>query len=69
MLHIAASAEKLSEHPLGKAIVASCDGNLYEASDFKVIAGRGISASVQGKNILAGKADFKLSERVDIQWH
>lgn len=67
ILHIAASAEKLSEHPLGKAIVASCDGNLYEASDFKVIAGRGISASVQGKNVLAGKADFMLSERVDIQ--
>lgn len=67
ILRIAASAEKLSEHPLGKAIVASCDGNLYEASDFKVIAGRGISASVQGKNVLAGKADFMLSERVDIQ--
>ena len=67
ILRIAASAEKLSEHPLGKAIVASCDGNLYEASDFKVIAGRGISASVQGKSVLAGKADFMLSERVDIQ--
>ncbi len=67
ILRIAASAEKLSEHPLGKAIVANCDGNLYEVSDFKVIAGRGISASVQGKNVLAGKADFMLSERVDIQ--
>ena len=67
ILRIAASAEKLSEHPLGKAIVASCEGSLYEASDFMVIAGRGISASVQGKNVLAGKADFMQSEGVDIQ--
>lgn len=67
ILRIAASAEKLSEHPLGKAIVAGYDGELYKAADFKVIAGRGISATVQGKNVLAGKADFMKSEGVDIQ--
>ena len=67
ILRIAASAEKLSEHPLGKAIVADYEGELYEAADFKVIAGRGISATVQGKNVLAGKADFMQSEGVDIQ--
>ncbi|MCR4961786.1 MAG: cation-translocating P-type ATPase, partial [Lachnospiraceae bacterium] len=67
ILRIAASAEKLSEHPLGKAIVADYDGELYEAADFKVIAGRGISATVHGKNVLAGKADFMQSEGVDIQ--
>ncbi len=67
ILRIAASAEKLSEHPLGKAIVADYEGELYEVSDFKVIAGRGISATVQGKSVLAGKADFMQSEGVDIQ--
>ena len=67
ILRIAASAEKLSEHPLGKAIVAGYEGELYEASDFKVIAGRGISAKVQGKNVLAGKADFMQSEGADIK--
>jgi len=67
ILRIAASAEKLSEHPLGKAIVADYEGELYEASDFKVIAGRGISATIQGKNVLAGKEDFMQSEGVDIQ--
>nr|MCR4961984.1 cation-translocating P-type ATPase [Lachnospiraceae bacterium] len=67
ILRIAASAEKLSEHPLGRAIVADYEGELYEAADFKVIAGRGISAKVQGKNVLAGKADFMQSEGVDIQ--
>ena len=67
ILRIAASAEKLSEHPLGKAIVAGYEGELYEAADFKVIAGRGISAKVQCKNVLAGKADFMQSEGVDIK--
>lgn len=67
ILRIAASAEKLSEHPLGKAIVADYEGELYEAADFKVIAGRGISATIQGKSVLAGKADFMQSEGVDIQ--
>ncbi len=66
ILRIAASAEKLSEHPLGKAVVAGCAGSLYEAKDFKVMAGRGISAVVSGKHILAGKADFMQSEKVDI---
>ncbi len=67
ILRIVASAEKLSEHPLGKAIVADYEGEPYEATDFKVMAGRGISATIQGKNVLAGKADFMQSEGVDIQ--
>lgn len=66
ILRIAASAEKLSEHPLGRAIVAGCKEDLYDITDFKVIAGRGIKAQVLGKSVLAGKADFMKSERVDL---
>lgn len=40
ILRIAASAEKQSEHPLGRAIVAGCKEDLYDITDFKVIAGR-----------------------------
>ena len=66
ILRIAASAEKLSEHPLGRAIVACCEGKLYDVQDFNVITGRGITAVVQGKSVLAGKADFMQSEGVDV---
>ena len=59
---IAASIEKLSEHPLGKAIVhsykAEMNEEFYEASDFQLIAGRGVKAVVNGEIILAGNMQF-----------
>ena len=51
LLIIAASSEKRSEHPLGKAIVskAASDGiKLKETSSFEMIAGMGVSASIDG---------------------
>ena len=51
---IAASAEKLSEHPLGKAVV-SCYGKEATApTDFKLLPGEGVSAIVAGRAVLAG---------------
>ncbi len=63
---LAASAEKLSEHPLGVAITESWDGALPKAENFRMIAGRGISARVEGRNVLAGKADFMRAEGVEL---
>ena len=63
---LAASAEKLSEHPLGMAIAESWDGALPKAENFRMIAGRGISARVEGRNVLAGKADFMRAEGVEL---
>ncbi len=63
---LAASAEKLSEHPLGMAITESWEGALPKAENFRMIAGRGISARVEGRNVLAGKADFMRSEGVEL---
>ena len=63
---LAASAEKLSEHPLGMAIAESWDGALPKAENFRMIAGRGITARVEGRNVLAGKADFMRSEGVEL---
>ena len=59
-----ASAEKLSEHPLGKAIINSFrqsgKGELIDPVDFNMIPGRGVSVSLDGKRILAG--NYKLLE-------
>ena len=63
---LAASAEKLSEHPLGVAITESWEGALPKAENFRMIAGRGISARVEGRNVLAGKADFMRAEGVEL---
>ena len=55
---LAASAEQFSEHPLGKAVVHDFKTQkgpaLLPADTFQMIPGRGISARVEGKTILAG---------------
>ena len=58
---LAAAAEQLSEHPLGKAIV-SCykksGETLAEAKDFQMIPGRGVCAVVEEKTVLAGNPEL-----------
>lgn len=65
LLSFTASAELRSEHPLGKAIVAhfkSASGTPpREPEAFKMLAGRGVQATVDGHTVLAGK-DELLSE-------
>lgn len=61
LYRLAASAEQLSEHPLGKAVVCCCrkEGITFdEAQDFQMIPGRGVCAEIEGKAILAGNADL-----------
>ncbi len=61
LVRIAASCEKLSDHPLGKAIVSCAfDKELktYDVEGFEEIAGNGISAAVDGKKIRIGGPAF-----------
>ena len=51
---LAASVEKLSEHPLGKAIVKSCGAPLKAVESFRMIPGEGVVGTVDGKQIKAG---------------
>lgn len=55
---LAASVEKMSEHPLGKAIVKSFGKEVKAAEGFKMIPGEGVSAFVDGKEIKAGGLGF-----------
>lgn len=57
LLRLVASAERGSEHPLGEAIVSKANElglSLADASSFKAIAGHGIAATVEGRNLLIG---------------
>jgi Cu+-exporting ATPase len=57
LLQYAASAEKGSEHPIGKAIVAYAEGqrqDIMQASEFQAISGKGVRATVDGLEILVG---------------
>lgn len=58
VLLLAAAAEKRSEHPLGKAVV-SCYNRTYpqplpDADSFDMKIGRGVTAEIGSKRILAG---------------
>jgi heavy metal translocating P-type ATPase len=57
LYRLTASAEQLSEHPLGKAIVGCCRKSGMEldaVSDFEMIPGQGVCAKTGGRTILAG---------------
>lgn len=61
LYRLAASAEQMSEHPLGKAIV-SCGKKAgirpAAADDFQMLPGCGVCAAVEGKTILAGNPEL-----------
>lgn len=57
LLQIAASIEKLSEHPLAEAIVAAAEKEnlpLLPVTEFKQIPGQGITGSIHGQICYAG---------------
>ena len=61
LLCLAASAEAKSEHPLGKAIVAyakKLDLPLSESVAFQMTSGKGISAEVDGYQLLCGNEKY-----------
>jgi Cu+-exporting ATPase len=67
LLMLAASAERISEHPIGEAIVSEAQTrglNLEPVTDFQAIPGRGISAQVSGRLVQFGNqalmGDFRV---------
>jgi Cu+-exporting ATPase len=69
VLRYAASTEKMSEHPLGEAIVKEAEKRniiLQEPDDFQAIQGRGIEAKIDGKKVLVGSQSFMEENNIDI---
>lgn len=67
LLAFAAGLEKLSEHPLGEAIVAAAEAKqlvLPEAGNYKQIPGQGVTAELAGAECAAG--NFKLLEALNV---
>ena len=65
---VCASAERFSEHPLGRAVVRcyrqDVGGELKDVSGFTMIPGRGVSASIDGSAVLAGNAKMLKEQAV-----
>jgi Cu+-exporting ATPase len=69
LLRLVASAERGSEHPLGEAIVRGAEERgLLPApvTGFNAIAGHGIEATVEGRNLLLGNAKLMRDRGVEV---
>ena len=67
LLTWAASADRRSGHPLAKAIVNSAEErklSLPESSEFEMIQGRGVKATVGGKKVFAGNEKLLLENAI-----
>ena len=69
LLQLAASVEKGSEHPLGKAIVNEAKSRqieLFEIRDFKASGGFGVQAAINGSVVMLGKPGWFHEMSIDI---
>ncbi len=64
---LAAAAEQMSEHPLGKTILDFAKEKRLEipkGENFQTFPGMGVGADVQGRAVLAGNRKFFLARRI-----
>ncbi|MCS4488639.1 heavy metal translocating P-type ATPase [Streptococcus sciuri] len=69
LLSQVASIEKLSEHPLGQAIVEKTFEkglSLYSVDSFKSLTGLGLQAEVSGHTLYVGNAKLMVAKKIDV---
>ena len=69
LLTMVASAESMSEHPLGKAIAARARERgltLTEVTGFQMEAGKGICAEISGKTLHCGSEKYLMGQSISI---
>ena len=69
LLRLAASVERGSEHPLGRAMVREAERrglDLYQPESFKSFRGAGVSAKVNGREVLVGKPAWLREDEVSL---
>ncbi|EGF12562.1 copper-translocating P-type ATPase [Streptococcus sanguinis] len=68
LLKLIASAEQHSEHPLAQAILAAAEEeglDLLPVSHFEAMVGRGLSAQVEGRQLLVGNESLMKEKNID----
>jgi Cu+-exporting ATPase len=69
LLSTAASLERLSEHPLARALISAAQEKrlpLAAASEFRATSGRGVEGFVSGKRVIAGTASFLGEQGIEV---
>jgi Zn2+/Cd2+-exporting ATPase len=69
LLALTASAEHVSEHPLGRAVVAAAEERgvaLPDVERFEVLPGLGVDAMVTGRRVLVGQRDLLATRGIEL---
>ena len=69
LLRLAGSAELMSEHPLGEAVLREAQRrsvNLTKPSSFRAIPGRGVEAIIEGAEVLVGNRVLMSERDIDL---
>ena len=67
LLEISASLEKLSEHPLSRAIVEKARLKRYrKVTGFKILRGRGVEGKISGKEIVIGNRNLMRERKISL---
>ena len=67
ILRLVAAVERLSEHPLAKAVAAHAPAatGRFAVDNFRAVAGRGVFASIDGRHVIAGTQALLRESGVD----
>ncbi len=67
LLEIAGSLEKLSEHPIAKAITEKAGLKKYKkVAGFKALRGRGVEGKISGKEVVMGNRTLMAEKRINL---
>jgi Cd2+/Zn2+-exporting ATPase len=69
LLSVAASAEQMSKHPAARAlqnVTKEANLSLAEAVEFKETPGKGVTAKVEGAEVIVGRDTFLKENKVDV---
>lgn len=69
LLSYAASAESVSEHPLSEAVAEYAqqkDVQIFKTEDFEAVAGHGVKAKVNGKEVVIGTRKLLEDNKIEI---
>ncbi|MSS74416.1 copper-translocating P-type ATPase, partial [Candidatus Pacearchaeota archaeon] len=68
LLEVSASLEKLSEHPIARAIVVKANLKSYKpVKGFKILRGRGVEGNIGTKKVFIGNRTLMSEQKIDLR--
>ena len=66
LMKLASSLERLSEHPIAKAIVAKAGKDSFAVKNFKTLRGKGLEGKINGKIVIIGNRRLMKEKNISL---